>query len=501
MYPFEHEHMSDPLQPIRRPGDPPGLDGAGGSGPRGAGVREPAVNQRVLVVDDDADLRQLFEVALAQKGFRVTLADSGDAALSALAAEPIDAVVTDLQMRGMDGIELARRVAEGWPHLPLLVVTAYGSIPSAVGAMRAGAYDFLTKPVDFDALQLSLRRGIEHMSLRREVQRLRQSLAHAQRYDELVGESAEMSALYDMIGRIAGVHSSVLVTGETGTGKGLVARVLHRQSPRAAGPFVVVNCAALPATLLESELFGHERGAFTDAKGKRTGLFVEASGGTLFLDEVGTLPLDLQPKLLRALEDRVVRPLGSNQEVPVDVRVVAATNIGLEAAAAEGRFREDLFFRLNVIQLSLPPLRERDGDVLLLAHRFIDQLAPRFGKTVSGMTEAVAEKMMTYPWPGNVRELHNCIERAVALTRYDRLAVDDLPDRMRAHQTTGLVEELERAEAWLSIDEVEQKYILRVLEALDGNRSETARILGVDRRTLYRKLVRYGVRSSDGQQD
>jgi two-component system, NtrC family, response regulator AtoC len=455
-------------------------------------VVEGSNKPRVLVVDDDADLRNLFEVALAQKGFETRCAASGDAALGLLATEPFDGVVTDLQMRGMNGISLAGRISETWPDLPVVVITAYGSIQTAVQAMRAGAYDFLPKPVDFDALQLSLRRAIEHMALRREVRRLRESLARAERFDDLVGESPEMVRMYGLIGRVAGIDSSVLLTGETGTGKGLVARVIHKNSHRASGPLVVVNCGALPPTLLESELFGHERGAFTDASARRTGLFVEANGGTLFLDEIATMPIDLQPKLLRALEERVVRPVGGNAEIPVDVRVIAATNASLESAVASGAFREDLYFRLNVIQLELPSLRARGGDVLLLAQRFLSDLGARLGKRVEGMSTEVAQKLVVYPWPGNVRELHNCLERAVALARGVELELEDLPRSVREFEAPPMTA-TDPLPSWIPLEQLERQYVLRIIDAVKGNRSEAARVLGLDRRTLYRKLVRWGL--------
>jgi two-component system response regulator HydG len=253
-----------------------------------------------------------------------------------------------------------------------------------------------------------------------------------------------------------------------------------------------VNCAALPPTLLESELFGHEKGSFTDAKAKRTGLFAEANGGTVFLDEIGTLPLELQPKLLRALEDRAVRPIGSNIEIPFDARLITATNDDLEAAIEEGRFREDLFFRINVIQIKLPPLRARGNDVLLLAQHFIERVANRSGKRTIGLTSEAADKLLRYTWPGNVRELHNCVERAVALTRYERLTVEDLPEKVQNYRPTRMVVDFDRPDEMLPIDEVERRYILRVLEAMGGNKADAARVLGVNRRTLYRKLERYG---------
>jgi two-component system response regulator HydG len=291
---------------------------------------------------------------------------------------------------------------------------------------------------------------------------------------------------------VADSDASVLITGESGTGKEVVARALHRQSGR-EGPFVAVNCAAMPEALLESELFGHVRGAFTDAKDSRPGLFVQAHRGTLFLDEIGDMPMGLQPKLLRVLQERTVRPIGGAAEVPVDVRILAATNRDVESAIEEKRFREDLFFRINVIHIPLPPVRARVGDILPLAQRFIVQIAARAGKNVTGISPPAAAKLVAYPWPGNVRELINCVERAVALTRHEQIVVDDLPEKVQDHKSSQLVLGGDDPSELLPMDEVEKRYILRVLDAVAGNKTAAARILGFERKTLYRKLERYGV--------
>jgi transcriptional regulator with PAS, ATPase and Fis domain len=294
------------------------------------------------------------------------------------------------------------------------------------------------------------------------------------------------------------VDAPVLVTGESGTGKELVARSIHRRSRRSRGPFVAVNCAALPESLLESELFGHVRGAFTDARNAKKGLFVEASGGTLFLDEIGDLPLTMQAKLLRALESRAVRPVGGSSEVAFDVNLVAATNRDLEAAVADGRFRDDLFYRLDVVHVHLPPLRSRAGDLLSLAQGFISRAAARMGKRVTGMSSSVAEKLVAYSWPGNVRELLNCIERAVALARFEQLAVDDLPERVRSYRVAHVLVASDDPAELVPLEEVERRYILRVLDAAGGNKSIAARILGLDRKTLYRRIEGYGIRGGSG---
>ena len=302
-----------------------------------------------------------------------------------------------------------------------------------------------------------------------------------------------MKAVYELLERVAESDASVLITGESGTGKEMVARALHRRGRRNAGPFVAVNCAAMPEALLESELFGHVKGAFTDARTARTGLFVKASGGTLFLDEIGELPLPLQPKLLRALQERAVRPVGSDDEVPFQVRLVAATNRDLETAVEERRFREDLFFRINVIHVEMPPLRARGSDVLLLAQHFLVKDAALAGKPVTGISAAAAEKLLAYSWPGNVRELQNCIERAIALTQFHEIAVDDLPERVRAYRGSQIVISADDLGELVPMEEVERRYVLRVLEAVGGSRTRAAKVLGFDRKTLYRKLERYGV--------
>ncbi len=322
--------------------------------------------------------------------------------------------------------------------LPVVVLTAFGSFETAVAAIRAGAYDFISKPVQLDVLAIALRRAAQHRALHDEVKRLRLEVGHPSRIENFIGQSPPMARVHDLIAQVADSEASVLITGESGTGKEVVARALHRQSRR-QGAFVAVNCAAMPEALLESELFGHVRGAFTDAREARSGLFVEARRGTLFLDEIGDMPLGLQPKLLRVLQERTVRPVGGSGEIPIDVRILAATNRDLESAIEERRFREDLFFRINVIQIPLPPLRARVGDILPLAQHYLAQIAARAGKSVTAISPPAAAKLLAYPWPGNVRELVNCVERAVALARHEQIVVDDLPDKVQNHRSSQLV--------------------------------------------------------------
>ncbi|EPX61116.1 Response regulator of zinc sigma-54-dependent two-component system [Cystobacter fuscus DSM 2262] len=446
---------------------------------------------RVLLVDDDPSMVELLQTRLTRRGFSVTSVTQPEAAVPLVMEQPFDVVLTDLNMKGMSGTQLCERVVANLPDLPVVVVTAFGSMETAVAAIRAGAYDFITKPVEMDALVHTLTRAVQHSQLKGEVVRLKKVVTESQSLGGLLGSSPPMLKVYDLLTRVADSDTTIIIHGESGTGKELVARALHDKSRRASGPFVAVNCAAMPEALLESELFGHAKGAFTDAKTARAGLFAQAHGGTLLLDEVGEMPLGLQPKLLRALQERRVRPVGGNHEVPFDVRVVAATHRDLEGMVEEQRFREDLYYRLNVVQLELPPLRARGGDCLLLAQHFIEHFAARANKRVTGLGEAVAERLMSYSWPGNVRELRNCIERAVAVTLTERLAVDDLPEKIRAYRASQVVVASLDPSELTTLEEVERRYILRVMEEVKGNKSLAAQILGLDRKTLYRKLDRF----------
>jgi DNA-binding NtrC family response regulator len=454
------------------------------------------MRRRILIVDDDQAMCELIEADLARRGFDVAWRTSAEKAFALLRSQSFDVVLTDLNMPHMNGIEFCERIVADRPDLPVIVITAFGSLETAVSAIRAGAYDFVTKPIEMATLAIALERAAKHRDLQEQVKVLSRAVESSQRFGEMLGESAPMQELYELLGRIADSEASVLITGESGTGKELVARGLHERSGRRAGPFVPLNCAAVPRELLESELFGHVRGAFTDARVGRKGLFLEAEGGTLFLDEIGDLPLALQPKLLRALEEERVRPVGADTEVPFDVRVIATTNRDLESAVDDGRFRGDLFFRINVIQVELPPLRARGTDILLLAEHFLEQSAARSGKPPLEIAVAVADKLLAYSWPGNVRELRNAIERATALGRYEKLSVEDLPEKIRAYRSSHVVFGGTDPSELLPMEEVERRYILHVLEALGGNRTLAARVLRLDRKTLYRKLLRYEVDGS-----
>jgi two-component system response regulator HydG len=448
---------------------------------------------RIMIVDDERGMRELLQTDLRLRNFEPRGFASAGEAYEVFAREDFDVVLTDLRMPGMDGLEFCRRLVAARPDMPVIVMTAFGNLESAIAAIRAGAYDFVTKPIEMELLEVIVRRAVERRQLQQQIHSLRESLLQAGRFDELLGQSPPMLKLYDQLAQIADSDAPVLVMGESGTGKELVAKALHRRSRRAEKPFVAVNCAALPDTLLESELFGHVKGAFTDARTDRRGLFLQAEGGTLFLDEIGEMPLSMQAKLLRALEEGRVRPIGGEKELAFDARVLAATNRDLETAVEEGRFRNDLYFRIDVIQINLPPLRARGADALLLAQHFIEVCAARAKKQVQGLSEGVGEKLLSYAWPGNVRELRNVIERAVALTRFDRLTLDDLPEKVRNYRSSQVVIDGSNPSELVPLEEIERKYILHVLSSMQGNRTLAARSLGLDRKTLYRKLRQYGV--------
>ncbi len=448
---------------------------------------------RVLIVDDDPATCHMLELGLNAEGHEPLSVKDGIAALEAARSFEPHVVISDVNMPGMDGLTLCEHMNEQWPDVPVIVITAFGTMETAIKAIRAGAYDFVTKPFDLDALMLAVQRAFQHHELKSEVKRLRAAVGAVGWGRDLLGTSPAMMELRGLLQRVAESDTTVLVTGESGTGKEVVARLLHDAGRRKSGPLVAVNCAALPETLLESELFGHVRGAFTDARASRSGLFQTADRGTLFLDEVGEMPMGVQVKLLRALEERRFRPLGSSTEIAFDVRVIAATNRDLEHAVTEGRFREDLYYRLNVVHVHMPPLRSRGSDVLLLAQRFVETFAASSGRAVQGISKAAAERLLSYPWPGNVRELRNCIERAVALTRFDTLAVDDLPERVRRFESRHVVVAGDDLDELATLEEVEKRYILRTLEAAGGNKSLAAQRLGISRKTLYRKLSETGV--------
>lgn len=449
---------------------------------------------RVLVIDDDPGLCQTMELDLSQRHYDVVWKASSQEGLDEFQSGDFDVVLTDLNMPGLNGLELCQKFVSLRPDIPVLLITAFGSLETAIEAIRAGAYNFITKPVEFDLLEIAIAGAVRHRSLLERLQRLEQSLENSKQFESLLGESAEMHFLFDQLNRVAPTDVSVLISGESGTGKELVAKAIHKRSQRGNGPFVAINCAALPASLLESELFGHEKGSFTGATSSKKGLFAQADKGTIFLDEIGEFPVDLQATLLRALAERRARPIGGQKEYRFDVRVLSATNRDLELEIEEGRFREDLFFRLNVIQLTLPPLRSRGTDILLLAQHFLNLLGRKHHRNVQSFTQPVARKLLDYHWPGNVRELRNTIERALVLTRFDKLTVDDLPDKIQAFKKSQWLLHGADPSELLPMRDIEKRYILHVLKEAKNNKSLAAKMLGFDRKTLYRKLEIYDVK-------
>ena len=448
---------------------------------------------RVLVVDDEADSAFMMKMLLEHVGHQVVAVASPTEALDVVMREEIDVVVTDLSMKELDGIGLCSRVKSARPGTPVIIITAHANLDAAIEAIRAGAYDFVLKPVDADRLAAAVHRAADERSARTTIEELQASAS--EKPQNVLGSSAAMMRVQELVGRIAATDTSVLIQGETGTGKELVARALHEASG-ARGRFVALNCAAMPFNLLESELFGHARGAFTDARTQRSGLFLEAENGTLFLDEIGELPLEVQPKLLRSLQERTVRPVGSNAETPFSARLVVATNRNLEQDVREKRFREDLYYRINVIKVELPPLRERGTDVIELAVRFLERLASQTNQPALKLSTPAAQKLLDYPWPGNVRELENCMEYAAVLARHREVRIADLPQKVRDYRVVRVAPPTDAAEI-IPIDEYERRYVVHVIMQLGGNKKRAAQRLGMDRKTLYRKLARWGVSSSD----
>jgi two-component system response regulator HydG len=445
---------------------------------------------RVLIVDDEASARSGLEKLLRQEGYSVDAAADGAAALELAAERPPDIVVTDLKMPRMDGIELLSKLRDQDPDLPVIVVTAFGDVGSAVQAMRSGAEDYLTKPVDFDALVLAIERALERCALRVEADNLRRQLREREGdgLEGLIGASPAMQKVYRMARQVAGARATVLITGESGTGKGELARAIHAKGPRAKAPFVALHCAALVESLLESELFGHERGAFTGADKRRIGRFEQAHGGTLFLDEVGEIPPATQVKLLRVLQERTFERVGGNDSISVDVRLIAATNRDLAADVQEGRFREDLYYRLNVVHIDMPPLRVRDTDVLLLANHFLRRFAAENKRKVEGFSDRARAKVVAHRWPGNVRELENAIERAVVLCEGPLIDEEHLPIDV-APVGRGATIRIPGA----TMAEIERYAILSTLEATNGSTTRAAEMLDISVRTIQYRLHEYGL--------
>ncbi len=453
------------------------------------------MSTRILVADDEESIRLVLRTLFEGKGYEVHEAGDGEEALALARRYVPDFVVTDVRMPGLDGLELTAALREQVPSATVIVMSAYGSVQLALKAIEAGAHDYVSKPFHPEEVLFVLRKAEERERLRRENQTLRRALLERHRVEGMVGRSEPMQRLFRLVEKAAAFPTTVLVTGESGVGKELVARALHREGPRARKPFVAVNCGAIPEALLESELFGHVRGAFTGAHADHKGLFEAADGGTLFLDEIGELPFSLQVKLLRVLQEGTIRPVGGSRDREVDVRVVAATVRDLAAEVAAGRFREDLLYRLDVLRIHVPPLRERKEDVPLLVEHFLSQFSERFGVDLEGVSPKALRALLAYPWPGNVRELENVLERAVVLADGPWITIDELPDRLR-EPSEPVQAVLQSGE--LSIKKavrfIEAELIRRALEETGGNRTHAAKLLEISHRALLYKMKAYGVR-------
>jgi len=451
---------------------------------------------RILIVDDESSMREFLSICLSRSGHACSTARSGAEALAMLEAEPFDLVVTDLTMPGIGGMEVLRRaVALPRPAL-VIMMTAFATTDTAIEAMKAGAHDYLVKPFKVDEIQMVVARAVERLNLATENQRLKDELRGVQRLDGMVGRSATMLKVFELVRRVAPTRTTVLIRGESGTGKELVARAIHNLSERAAGPFIPVNCGAIPENLMESELFGHTKGAFTGAMGAREGVFAAAGSGTLFLDEIGELSLATQVKLLRALQERKIRPVGGDRELEVDCRVVAATNRDLESAIAAGEFRQDLYFRLDVVQVVLPPLRHRAEDIPLLVERFFHRIRAELGRDIASISPAALDWFLAYDYPGNVRELENLVERAVALETGATLTAANLPALRSsvhprdAHGTTDIGEGIELDQR---VADLERRLITAALERTQGVRKDAAKLLGITFRSLRYRLEKLGI--------
>jgi len=442
----------------------------------------------ILVVDDDAEMCSAVCDVLRQSGYLALSAQSGSEALETVRRERPDLLISDLRMTEMSGHQLQQELQAIAPDLPVVIITAFGTIESAVESMKLGARDFITKPFSNKELLLVVSRALENRRLRQEVKQLRVELARSYGLPNIIAADPKMAAVLEMAERVADSLATVLITGESGTGKDLLARAIHFSSARREGPFIPINCAAIPENLIESELFGYARGAFTDARQAKTGLFIAARGGTLFLDEVGEMPVPLQSKLLRAIEDKKIRPLGATEEIPVDVRILAATNANLDKALESGKFRSDLYYRLSTVTLAIPPLRERPADIPLLIKHFLARASAEAGRDVPEIEPQAMARLLRYPWPGNARELQNAIQRGVILARNNVLTINELPPKVAGTGFSAARMLSEAVDKRLSLDQLERDYIRAVVEAVNGNKTEAASILRIDRKTLYRKL-------------
>jgi two-component system, NtrC family, response regulator AtoC len=457
------------------------------------------MSAHILIADDDVVSCQLFAETLESEGFQVEQATSGEVALSRLHEETPDLLIIDVRMPGTSGLEVTRIVHEKYPWLPIIVMTAFGSIETAVEAIHEGAFDFISKPMNLAELKKTVSRALAQRALQRRAETGNGGdEENPQQLGKIIGKSPAMVEVYKTVARVAPTKSTVLILGESGTGKELIARAIHQHSPRANRPFVAVDCGALTETILESELFGHVRGAFTGALADKKGVFEEAQGGTCFLDEIGGISSNMQARLLRVLQEHEIRRVGGKDWVKVDVRVVAATNHNLAEAVSKGDFRQDLYYRLDVVTIHLPPLRERVEDIPLLARHFLQHYTQESGKPITAISDKATELLCAYSWPGNIRELENAIEQAVALSYQSILTPDDLPEAVRDHEAAKFFQIDSQNEQFLfpdtpTLEEVKKRYVLYVLKHNQGNVSRSARALNIDRRSLYRMLARFKI--------
>jgi DNA-binding NtrC family response regulator len=449
------------------------------------------MKKRILIVEDEDKLRRILELQLIDSGFDAVKAASAEEALPLI--DRADLILTDFKLPGMSGLEMLQLIRRQNTQIPVIVMTAFGTIENAVEAMKAGASDFLLKPFDLEHLTAVVNKALEIRSLREENRALKEELGRKYQWDNIVGRSPAMQQIFATIMRVAPTRATVLLAGESGVGKDLIARAIHFHSPRKDRPFVKINCTALPENLMESELFGYEKGAFTGATTSKPGKFEQADTGTVMLDEIGDVPANIQVKLLRVLQEREFERLGSNKTLHIDVRVIAATNRDLRVALEEGTFREDLYYRLNVVPLEIPPLRERKEDIPYLAHHFVEKLAPEMGNQITGITDAAIDKLMQYSWPGNVREIENVIERSMVMANSDKLDANDirLDMNLRPRHSNG---DLSLPEG-MSLDGYEQELIRDALKRANGNKSQAARLLGLTRNALRYRLTQMGIES------
>ncbi len=459
-----------------------------------------ALKAKILVVDDEPSQRKMLNANLSLEGYRVFEADDGTSAIKRVSEEFFDLILMDNRMSSMDGIEALKEIKNISPGIPVIIITAYASVETAVEALQAGAHDYLTKPLDIEELKIKVHQSLEFWRLKEDNILQRRRIENLFDASQIVGRSQKMKAVLETVAMVAPTEATVLILGESGTGKELIANALHQGSGRAEKRFIKVNCAALPETLLESELFGHERGAFTGAVGRRPGRFELADGGTIFLDEIGEMTFATQSKLLRVLQEREFEPLGSTRTVKVDIRIVTASNRILKEEVRKGNFREDLFYRLNVVPINLPPLRERREDVPLLIEHFLKLYNEKNNRNLLGFHPRALDALMRYAWPGNIRELENIVERAVILSKDDYVPFADLPESIRGSAGDPLSEQVrEGIRPGMTIKEMEKELIMKTLEDNDGNRTRAARVLGITRRTLQHKLKEYDLdlQSSD----